>query len=162
MHLDHRPHRQCNGRGGIFTRAVQKAGVFLLRHSTGNVCVTSALLKQDPRSGLSILCHDVFDEVPRMKRDARHDASDLDRQIHRRDLRSVVGILHDGGEAQIIRHAFAVERPACPVQNRGPHWGPIDSDVSSRGSVEHPGRGPPDARGGSGAKLFGWAATPLV
>jgi hypothetical protein len=66
--------------GGLAARAVQQAGVALLRHGAGDIGVAAAFLQQDPGARLRILRHDVLDEGAGMQRDAGDDGADFHRQ----------------------------------------------------------------------------------
>ena len=64
-----------------------------------------------------------------MQGDASDDAADLDRQVGRGDLRGVIGVVDEGGEAEVISHALAIERPARAVEHGRAHRRTVDAGV---------------------------------
>ncbi|MNQ93129.1 hypothetical protein D3C85_1085790 [compost metagenome] len=129
MRLQNRAHGQRHRGRRVAAGVVEQAGIALLRHGAGHVGIAAALFQQDPGARLRVLGHDVFHEVAGAQRDAGHDGGDFDGLVHRRDLRSVVGVVDQRGESQVLRHALAVQRPAGAVQHRGAHGRTVYADI---------------------------------
>ena len=129
VRLHHRPHGQRHGGGRIAAGVVEQAGIALLRHGAGHVGVAAALFQQDPGTRLGVLRHHVLDEIAGAQRDAGDDGRDFHGLVHGRDLRGVIGVVHQRGKAQVLRHALAVQRPAGAVEHRGAHGRTVDAHI---------------------------------
>ena len=108
---------------------VDQTGIAFLRHGGRNIGVVAAFLQKNPRTGLSILNHQVFQEHIDVQANAGKDRSKLDGQIALTDLCCVVSIFCNRFKAQTFAHSFAVQRPAGPVQNGTSHRAAVETNV---------------------------------
>ena len=108
-------HGHAQERRAVGARPVKDARIALLRHSAGYIGIAVALLKQNPRTRLGILLHNLFDKTANMNSNAARDATHFQRCLLREHLPGVIGIIGNAIKAQKLRHLITIQGPAGAI-----------------------------------------------
>ena len=108
-------HGHAQERRAVGARPVKDARIALLRHSAGYIGIAVALLKQNPRTRLGILLHNLFDKAANMNSNAARDATHFQRCLLREHLPGVIGIIGNAIKAQKLRHLITIQGPAGAI-----------------------------------------------